>query len=375
MSTPALQSTLPQAAEPFVAFSAILRNTGFSVAPEQTIGFLDAIGLLGPRDMHDIRRAAHALLSPPIERRPEFDALFDAHFLGRAITAETSDSSDAPDDLLIQDAGDERAPPPQSDEVTESGTEATAIETLSQRDLSSLEENRVLQLFERTAPSALPERRSYRRIAAKSGRVLNLRRMLKDAAKHDGEIITLPKLKRKTRLRRIVLLIDISGSMKAQSNSAFRFAHALCRCAGHVEAFTIGTRLTRATRAMRLRNRTQALEEASRLVADWDGGTRIGHALQAFLAVPRYVGFSRGSYILVLSDGLERGDPTVMVDAVSALSRLAWAVDWMTPLADAEGFTPRTEALSAATPYLSSIADGSSIESLCRHVLQKARSP
>jgi uncharacterized protein with von Willebrand factor type A (vWA) domain len=82
-------------------------------------------------------------------------------------------------------------------------------------------------------------------------------------------------------------------------------AHAVER----IEVFTFGTRLTRVTRAMRLKNREQALVATSAIVSDWDGGTRIGDALQAFLGVPRFAGYSRGALVLILSDGLERGDP------------------------------------------------------------------
>ena len=81
-----------------------------------------------------------------------------------------------------------------------------------------------------------------------------------------------------------------------------------------VEVFTIGTRLTRVTKALRLKNRDQALAAASTIVADWDGGTRIGDALQAFLAVPRFAGYARGALVLIVSDGLERGDHRAMTD-------------------------------------------------------------
>lgn len=374
MTSPLDPLGLPEAAAPLVSFSSTLRGAGFAVAPEQTMGFVEAVGLLGPRGMSDIRRAAHALLAPPLERREEFDALFEAHFMGRAIAAPTLGDDDDPDDLLVQDARDGDAAPPEADDRRESGAEATAAETLAQRRFGDVDAARALLLFERAAPAALPRRRSYRRRSSRSGAALNMRRILRDAAKTDGEIVALPRLKRRTRLRRIVLLVDVSGSMKTQTDGAFRFAHAMARAAERVEVFAIGTRLTRVTRAIARRSRGQALAEVAGVVADWDGGTRIGDALQAFLAVPRYAGFARGAYVVVLSDGLERGDPAAMVDATRRLSQLAWSVDWLTPLAAAADFAPRTEALAAAAPHLSAIADGGSVESLCAHVLRKARS-
>ena len=121
--------------------------------------------------------------------------------------------------------------------------------------------------------------------------------------------------------------------MKARTDAHLRFAHALVRAADRIEVFTIGTRLTRVTRALQLKNREQALAAASGLVSDWDGGTRIGDALQAFLAVPRFAGSARGAVVLILSDGLERGDPKAMTDAVRRLAARAWHLSWMTPLA------------------------------------------
>ena len=76
------RAALPRPIQPFVALAELLRANGFAVAPEQTTAFLSAITLLGPRSLDHIRRAAHATLAPPPERREEFDALFDAHFLG-----------------------------------------------------------------------------------------------------------------------------------------------------------------------------------------------------------------------------------------------------------------------------------------------------
>ena len=168
----------------------------------------------------------------------------------------------------------------------------------------------------------------------------------------------------------MLLLIDVSGSMKEQTDSTLRFAHSLAQATDRFEVFTLGTRLTRITRALRRRRADQALSLASSLVSDWDGGTRLGDALQAFLSVPRFAGFSRGALVVVLSDGLERGDPAAFVDAMARLSRLAWAVLWLSPLATSSDYTPETSALQAVLPYIDRLGDGSSAASLCREVLQ-----
>lgn len=196
---------------------------------------------------------------------------------------------------------------------------------------------------------------------------------MKEAIRNNGEIFRLPRLTRRPRRRNILLLIDVSGSMKARTEAHLRFAHALVRSAELIEVFTIGTRLTRITNALKRRNRDQALASASGIVSDWDGGTRIGDALQAFLAVPRFAGYARGAVVLILSDGLERGDPKAMTEAVRRLAARAWHLSWITPLAADPGYRPETAALKSVLPMLDALADGSSTERLCAHVLTLSR--
>jgi hypothetical protein len=191
--------------------------------------------------------------------------------------------------------------------------------------------------------------------------------------RNDGEVLRLRRLKRRLRPRKILLLIDVSGSMKARTEENMRLAHALSQAAGNVEVFTFGTRLTRVTRALRLKRREQALNAAAHLVSDWDGGTRIGDALQAFLAVPRFGAYARGAAVIVLSDGLERGEPSALRDAVAKLSRRAWRLSWLTPLASNPAFRPQTEALMAIQPFVDDLSDGGSTAAVVAHVLSLGR--
>jgi uncharacterized protein with von Willebrand factor type A (vWA) domain len=167
----------------------------------------------------------------------------------------------------------------------------------------------------------------------------------------------------------MLLLIDVSGSMKARTEENLKLAHALSQAAANVEVFTFGTRLTRVSRALKLKRREQALNAAAHLVSDWDGGTRIGDALQAFLAVPRFAGYARGAAVIVVSDGLERGDPSALRDAAAKLSRRAWRLDWLTPLAIGAGFTPQTEALIAIRPFVDEMVAGGSSAAIVAHLL------
>jgi uncharacterized protein with von Willebrand factor type A (vWA) domain len=355
----------------FVGFAGLLRRAGFAVAPEQTVAWLAAIELLGPTSIEDIRRAARATLAPPPDRFADFDALFDTHFLGAQNPATEAEPSE---DEPIRAAEDSSVGPEPlfGDETRESGAQATSAELLSARRFAPGSEGETLRRFSRALPARVPLRRGYRWRSAHAGRGADARRMLRDAMRNAGEFVRLRHRKRRLRQRRIVVLIDVSGSMKERTQSHLAFAHALTRAAASVEVFTMGTRLTRITRPLRLRNREQALGTASLLVADWDGGTRIGDALNAFLAVPRFAALARGAALIVLSDGLERGDPTAMADAIARLARIAWRIIWLTPLAADPGFEARTAGLVAARPYLDKLGDGGSIDSICTNVLDMA---
>src|SRR5690554_924517 len=363
---------LPRPVVPFVEFATLLRANGFPVAPEQTQSFVAAVGLLGPRSMEDIHRAAVATLAPPIERRAEFDALFRLLFLGQGAVT----SAAAEDDEEEVEAFDDRdggLEPPEPEEAEESGGTPTGAERLFARQFPELSEPETLRRFRRRAPRDLPHRRSRRLGPSKRGRRLDMRRSLRDALRRDGELLQLPTLARRQRRRRVLLLIDVSGSMKEQTDSTLRFAHSLAQATDRIEVFTLGTRLTRITRALRRRRADQALAVAAGLVTDWDGGTRLGDALQAFLTVPRFAGFSRGAMTVVLSDGLERGDHAPMTEAMEKLSRLSWAILWLSPLAGESGFSAETGAMRSVLPFIDRLGDGSSAQRLCAEVLGFAK--
>ncbi len=365
---------LPRAARAFVSFVAVLRANGFAIAPEQTTAFLEAITLLGPRGPEDIRQAGLATLAPPPERRAAFDLLFRIHFLGGEEIR--SDDSEDEEVVRLQEEGRGDEPPPLVDEANESGEMAVRAEALTSRRFGPEGPSDALRRLARGTPGRLPRRRGHRRMRARRGPWADLRRTLRESARNDGEVMRLGRLKRRARPRKMLLLIDVSGSMKARSEDNLRLAHALVQAAPNVEVFTFGTRLTRVTRALRLKRREQALAAAAHLVSDWDGGTRIGDALQAFLAVPRFGGYARGAVVIVLSDGLERGDLSALRDAVVKLSRRAWRLSWLTPLAAGSDFVPQTEALIAIRRFVDDMVDGGSSAAVVAHVLslgQKGR--
>ena len=358
---------LPRAARAFVSFVALLRANGFAIAPEQTAAFLEAITLLGPRGPEDIRQAGLATLAPPPERRAVYDMLFQIHFLG----GEEVRGPDGEDDEVVrlQDEGHGDEEPPLADEANESGAMAVRAEALVEHRFGPDMRSDALRRLAREASTRLPRRRGHRRMRARRGPWADLRRTLRESVRNDGEVMRLERLKRRPRPRKMLLLIDVSGSMKARSEDNLRLAHTLVQATRSIEVFTFGTRLTRVTRALRLKRREQALAAAAHLVSDWDGGTRIGDALQAFLAVPRFGGYARGAAVVILSDGLERGDLSALRDAVARLSRRAWRLSWLTPLAAGPGFVPQTEALIAIRRFVDDMADGGSSAAVVSHVL------
>ena len=364
-------AAMPAAARHLAGFASFLRRFDFSTSPEQTMAFLEAVELLGPRGIDDVRRAAFATLSPVRERSGEFEALFRAWFHGELapVPGESEDESE----VRVHDEGTGVFEPVDTSGTDESGQAATPAETLSHRRFRPDAGHSWFRRLAREAPAHLPRRRGFRRIRARKGDSIDLGRALRLAVRQGGDTPELPRRRRRMRQRRILLLIDISGSMKEHTEHTLRFAHALHRAAERMECFTLGTRLTRVTSAFRLRDPDRALARASALAPDWDGGTRIGDALRAFLSVPRFAGLARGAAVVVLSDGLERGAPDAMVEALRRLSRLAWRVSWLTPLAADAGFRPETAALSAALPWLDDLGDGASPQRLRAHLLSLGR--
>ena len=359
----------PRALAPFLAFPQALRQDGFAAAPDQLVTFLQAVALLGPTGLPDIRRAAHAVFGPGPDRKPDFDAIFDAVFLGRAFAAPASGT---PEDLpQSYDAG-EFDLLPEPDEEDRSGGDATALERLFARQIASRDPDATTRAFARALPGALPRRRS-RRTSPGKGALADPRRTFRDLLRKDGEITRLPTRHRRQRQRRVLMLIDVSGSMKSGTEDALRLAHALVQAGERVEVFTLGTRLTRVTRALRHSNQGQALAFASGLVADWDGGTRLGEALAVFLSVPRFASFARGALVVTLSDGLERGGPDALVAAMRRMQGLAWSSLWLSPLATSPGFRPETGAMQAILPLLDRLGQGNTPQAIAREILTFAK--
>ena len=361
---------LPAALKPLMQLASELRLAGFPIAPDQTLSFIEAVGILGPNSIDDIRTAAIACYSITPERLAEFELIFKNLFYGMTLATKTEGDEESTEahELI---AGLEEMDVYESGE--ESGADAADIERLKHRDFDVPDSSHRLSRFERLAPKALPIRKSLRWKNAQRGQRLGLRKTLRDSVKFGGEIVSLSHIHRKPRQRNIVLLIDVSGSMKEFTDTYLQFAHALCAVAHRIEVFTLGTRLTRITPSLSVQNRTMALARTAQLIADVDGGTRLGDTLQLFLNVPRYLNMSRGAAVVIMSDGLERGDSGDFVRAVRRMSRLAWQLSWLSPLAGDEDYSVNTEALMQVLPFLDQFDTGHNLDAVCDHFLNLGR--
>ncbi|TIW87124.1 MAG: VWA domain-containing protein, partial [Mesorhizobium sp.] len=256
-------------------------------------------------------------------------------------------------------ADDERI---EAEQRQEGGELSSALEQLSTRDFQRDDDR--LTAFRRKLSTALPARRSFRTIRTHSRGKLDLRRSLREIVSADGDVPSPLLRRRQTVPRKLLLLIDVSGSMKLHTADYLKLAHAAVQGADRAEIFTFGTRLTRITTALRIRDRDQALARAAAQVDDWDGGTRMGPTLLAFLSVPRFSAFARGAAIVILSDALERGDHGELETAMRRLSARAFRLSLATPLAGDPRFRPATAALRAILPVLDDLIDGSSLAGL-----------
>jgi uncharacterized protein with von Willebrand factor type A (vWA) domain len=248
----------------------------------------------------------------------------------------------------------------------ESGTRVSALERLARMDFARYSERELRdasRLLERIA-SAAPVRRSRRQRAARDGRVFDKRQTLRAAMRTEGYPLACRWRRARVVPRKLVFLVDISGSMQPYARVMVMFMQGAVRAHARVEAFTFGTRLTRVTRELHHRDREQALRAAAALVHDWAGGTRIGENLAALNQRWGPLGITRGAVVIIVSDGWERGDPTLLGQEMERLHRMAHTVIWVNPLSAEPGYAPLAKGMAAAIPHLDYFLPGHNLRSL-----------
>jgi uncharacterized protein with von Willebrand factor type A (vWA) domain len=192
----------------------------------------------------------------------------------------------------------------------------------------------------------------------------DVRRTVRRALRAGGEPVSRAFREPARRPRRLVLLCDVSGSMEPYARALVRFLHAAVVGGVKVEAFALGTRLTRITRELSSRDPDAAIAAAARRVLDWSGGTRLGDGLRAFNDQWGMPGMARGAVVVILSDGWDRGDPAVLGEQMARLHRVAHRVVWVNPLKATPGYAPLAQGMAAALPYVDEFVEGHSLASL-----------
>ncbi|GAA0284256.1 hypothetical protein GCM10009527_095440 [Actinomadura nitritigenes] len=209
------------------------------------------------------------------------------------------------------------------------------------------------------------ERRRSRRFAPAPAGRLDPARTVRETLRRGGETSLLRHRAHRTRPRRVVLLVDVSGSMSPYADALLRFAHAAVRSGGRdVEVFSAGTRLTRLTRELRHRDADAAMAAASAAIPDWSGGTRLGEELKEFLDRFGQRGLARGAVVVIASDGWERGDAALLGEQTARLRRLAHRVIWANPHKARPGYEPLTAGMAAALPHVDDFTSGHSLAAL-----------
>lgn len=212
-----------------------------------------------------------------------------------------------------------------------------------------------------------PRRRTHRTTKARRSATLDMRRMARDTMRGLGEPRDLAYKQRKHKLRPLVLILDVSGSMADYSRNLLQFAYSAKRANAKVEVFCFGTRLSRITKALDRRDPDEAMRQAGEAVLDWDGGTRIGDSLREFTREARRSRLGRGAIVVICSDGLDRGDPQQLEEAMETLSRIAHRVIWVNPhKGDAPVYVPASLGMIVADPYIDEVHSGHNLASLER---------
>lgn len=342
-------------------FTRALRAAGVPVTHDRAQEFVRAAALLG-LDHQGTRLAGRATLCAgpdDLERHDQvFDAWFDARDgLPRTVPANRSPQEMRTDLLDADGAGGDG----EGDDAQALRAMASNAELLRHRDvatLSNAEKSLLNALFTALQPR-LPVRRTARHRPWHRGEV-DARRTLRQSLRRLGEPADLAWRRRGTRPRRVVLLIDVSGSMSSYADALLRLAHRFVTTGGrgNVEVFTVGTRLTHITRALQLRDPERALVAAGETVPDWSGGTRLGEVLRVFLDRWGARGVARGAVVVVCSDGWERGDTSLLAEQMARLQRLAHRVVWVNPHRGKDGYLPVQQGIEAALPHCDDFVAG-----------------
>jgi uncharacterized protein with von Willebrand factor type A (vWA) domain len=334
---------------------------------------VQALAQLDPSKRDDVYWAGRLTLCGNADDIERYDRVFAAYFGDRPRTLIRRHSAPASQLRLVDAVADDDASLDDDDvddeDTSPAAANASRTEVLRHRDIASLSATDRAAMHRLLAAFRLRGdlRRTRRSAPSHHGRV-DPHRTLRRLMQAGGEPVRPAHRDRRDRPRRVVLLVDVSGSMSSYADALLRFAHA----ASHrdrgpaTEVFTIGTRLTRVTRELGHRDPDVAMKAIAGSIPDWSGGTRLGVLLKEFLDMWGQRGLARGSIVVVLSDGWERGDVSLLAEQMQRLHRLAHRVIWANPRAGRPGFAPLAAGMAAALPSVDEFVSGHSIAALER---------
>ena len=343
-----------------LGFARALRAAGLPVTADREAGYLEAVAVVGLDDEVATYWAGRATLCSSPDDIARYDQVFATWFTHRLPGSPTVTP---------------QAPPVQQASLEEQGGEgdgdrdaellratASATEVLRHRDVAQMSPAEKAALTARFGSLRRPDprRRASRRREWHRGE-LDARRTLRRQLQRMGEPGRLEWRRRGTRSRRVVMLVDVSGSMSSYADSLLRLAHRWSVGRTNVEVFTMGTRLTHVTRAMRQRDPERALIAAGDVVPDWSGGTRLGESLKAFLDRWGQRGMARGAVVVIFSDGWERGGVDLLDEQMRRLRSLAHRVVWVNPHRGKAGYQPIQQGIVAALPHCDDLVAGHSL--------------
>ncbi len=288
-----------------VGFARRLRAAGAEVSGERVRAFLRATEALRPWARTDVYWAGRLTLCGGPDDLPRYEREFAAWFGGgeQAVPRPPAPAPPRLRPVLRNAAVPTGRPGAPEERAPRLPAPAASTDVLRHRDVAELSAAEREQVRRLLAAFALrgPVRRTARRRPARRGEN-DPRRTVRALLRNGGEPVRLRHRVRAERPRRVVLLVDVSGSMAPYADALLRFAHAAAR-GGHTEVFTVGTRLTRVTRAMAHRDPDAAMAAVARAVPGWRGGTRLGELLKEFLDRWGRRGTARGAVVVLLSDG------------------------------------------------------------------------
>lgn len=370
---------MTDATDTAVAFVDRLRMHGVDAPISSTITYHEALGALGMGSREAVYWAGRATLVHRREDIDTYDRVFAEFWDGHATTRD--DTVTVSMTVSVDDGGEEphddsAADGHETDEPPAIELRFSAAEVLRHRDFADYSDAELAEarrLMGRMRVTGSP-RRSLRLIPGPGSRArLDLRHTVRDALSTGGEPLRRRWRHRGLRPRRLVMLLDVSGSMEPYARALVRFAHAAVVGRQRVEVFAVGTRLTRMTRELSDRNPDAAVARAARAVLDWSGGTRLGEGLAEFNQRWGQRGMARGATVVILSDGWDRGDPVLLDEQMRRLRRLAHRVVWVNPLKVTPGYAPLARGMATALPHVDAFVEGHSVDALERLAMEISR--